>query len=44
MRQDLREQLEAFVKEKRIHAGFIITTVGSLRQASIRLADQPDGH
>lgn len=39
--QDLREELEAFVKEKRIRAGFIITTVGSLRQASIRLADQP---
>ena len=39
--QDLREQLEAFVKEKQIRAGFIITTVGSLRQASIRLADQP---
>jgi predicted DNA-binding protein with PD1-like motif len=39
--QDLREQLEAFVREKRIRAGFIITAVGSLRQASIRLADQP---
>jgi predicted DNA-binding protein with PD1-like motif len=39
--QDLREQLEAFVREKRIRAGFIMTTVGSLRQASIRLADQP---
>lgn len=38
--QDLRQQIEAFVKEKRIRAGFIITTVGSLRQASIRLADQ----
>lgn len=38
--QDLREQLEAYVKEKRIRAGFIVTTVGSLRQASIRLADQ----
>lgn len=39
--QDLRQQLEAFVKEKQIRAGFIITTVGSLRQAAIRLADQP---
>jgi predicted DNA-binding protein with PD1-like motif len=39
--QDLRKQLELFVKEKRIHAGFVITAVGSLRQASIRLADQP---
>jgi predicted DNA-binding protein with PD1-like motif len=39
--QDLRKQLETFVKAKRIRAGFVITTVGSLRQASIRLADQP---
>jgi uncharacterized protein len=39
--QDLRQQIEAFVKEKQIRAGFIITTVGSLRQAAIRLADQP---
>jgi predicted DNA-binding protein with PD1-like motif len=39
--QDLRQQLELFVKEKGIRAGFILTTVGSLRQASIRLADQP---
>jgi predicted DNA-binding protein with PD1-like motif len=38
--QDLRQQLEAFVKEKKITAGFIITGVGSLRRASIRLADQ----
>jgi predicted DNA-binding protein with PD1-like motif len=39
--QDLRQQLELFVKEQRIKAGFLITTVGSLRQASMRLADQP---
>lgn len=38
--QDLRQQIEAFAKEKHIRAGFIITTVGSLRQAAIRLADQ----
>jgi predicted DNA-binding protein with PD1-like motif len=38
--QDLRNELEAFVKEKRIRAGFLITAVGSLRQASIRFADQ----
>jgi uncharacterized protein len=36
----LRQQLESFVKDKRIRAGFIITAVGSLRQATIRLADQ----
>ena len=39
--QDLRQQLESFVKAQRIEAGFLITAVGSLRQASIRLADQP---
>lgn len=38
--QDLRQQIEAFTKEKHVRAGFIITTVGSLRQAAIRLADQ----
>ncbi len=38
--QDLRQQIEVFVKEKHIHAGFVLTTVGSLRQAAIRLADQ----
>jgi predicted DNA-binding protein with PD1-like motif len=39
--QDLRQQLEAFVKDKKIRAGFMITAVGSLRKAAIRLADQP---
>jgi predicted DNA-binding protein with PD1-like motif len=38
--QDLRQQIELFVKEKHIRAGFILTTVGSLPQAAIRLADQ----
>ncbi len=38
--QDLRQQIEAFTKQKHIRAGFIITTVGSLRRAAIRLADQ----
>ena len=38
--QDLRQQIEAFAKERHIRAGFIITTVGSLREAEIRLADQ----
>lgn len=38
--QDLRQELEAFVKEKKIRAGFMITGVGSLRKAAIRLADQ----
>jgi predicted DNA-binding protein with PD1-like motif len=40
--QDLRQQLETFVKQKRVRAGFIITAVGSLRKAAIRLADQSE--
>src|SRR6185295_5905513 len=39
--QDLRKEIENFLKEKQITAGFVITTVGSLRTASIRFADQP---
>jgi predicted DNA-binding protein with PD1-like motif len=39
--QDLRQELESFVKENKIRAGFVITTVGSLTRANIRLADQP---
>jgi len=38
--QDLRQELERFTKERDIRAGFVITTVGSLRKASLRLADQ----
>lgn len=38
--QDLRQEIEAFAKAKHFHAGFIITTVGSLKHAAIRLADQ----
>ena len=40
--QDLKQELVKFTKEKNIQAGFIITCVGSLKKASIRLADQPD--
>lgn len=38
--QDLRLEIEKFAKAKRLKAGFIITTVGSLEKASLRLADQ----
>jgi uncharacterized protein len=38
--QDLRQELEKFTKEKGLKAGFIITTVGSLEKATLRLADQ----
>lgn len=40
--QDLRVELERFTKANKISAGFILTAVGSLKKAKIRLADQPD--
>ncbi|HVF67488.1 MAG TPA: PPC domain-containing DNA-binding protein [Pyrinomonadaceae bacterium] len=40
--QDLRRELEKFTKERGIKAGFVITTVGSLQKASLRLADRSD--
>lgn len=40
--QDLRQQIELFVKARNVRAGFILTAVGSLRNATIRLADQKD--
>jgi predicted DNA-binding protein with PD1-like motif len=38
--QDLRKEIERFAKERHIKAGFILTTVGSLETAALRLADQ----
>ncbi|MBR7949399.1 DNA-binding protein [Microvirga sp. STR05] len=38
--QDLRQQLEAFVQAHQIRAGAIVTCVGSLTQATLRLANQ----
>ena len=38
--QDLRKEIEAFVKDNKITVGFVVTKVGSLRTASIRFADQ----
>lgn len=40
--QDLRAELEAFAKANDLKAGFIMTCVGSLRHAALRLANQPD--
>lgn len=40
--QDLRLELERFTKTKRIQAGFIVTGVGSLRKAALRLADKSE--
>jgi predicted DNA-binding protein with PD1-like motif len=38
--QDLKESLKDFVALNHIQSGFILTTVGSLKQAKIRFADQ----
>ncbi len=38
--QDLKNELKKFTIEKNINAGFIITCVGSLKHAKLRLADQ----
>lgn len=40
--QDLKERLKEFVIRNQIQSGFILTTVGSLKQATIRFADQND--
>jgi len=36
--QDLRVAIETYVKQMQIKAGYVITAVGSLQQACIRLA------
>ena len=41
--QDLRLELEKFVKEKNIAAGWVGTCVGSLTNYNIRFANQPKG-
>ncbi len=38
--QDLKESLRSFVEQQTISAGFIVTTVGSLKQAALRFAGQ----
>jgi predicted DNA-binding protein with PD1-like motif len=47
--QDLFDSIEAFVKEKQIEAGCILSGVGSLTHVTLRLADREflseyDGH
>ncbi|MDP5141017.1 MAG: DNA-binding protein, partial [Spirosomaceae bacterium] len=41
--QDLKKEIEAFVKKEKIEAGWIMTCVGSLTQSNIRFANQPEG-
>ena len=38
--QDLRQSLKTEAKDQNIKAGFILTAIGSLKQATIRLANQ----
>jgi predicted DNA-binding protein with PD1-like motif len=40
--QDLRRELERFAKEQKLEAGVVLTAVGSLTEAALRLADQSD--
>lgn len=39
---DLRREIEAYVREKSIAAGYVATCVGSLKRASIRLANRAE--
>ena len=41
--EDLRSSLERYVANHQLTAGFVITAVGSLRQAVLRFADQSGG-
>lgn len=38
--QDLRQSLKSFAQEQKIKAGFILTAIGSLKQAKIRFANR----
>jgi predicted DNA-binding protein with PD1-like motif len=40
--QDFKESIKNFVTSNNIEAGFILTTVGSLKQATLRFANQND--
>lgn len=41
--EDLRNAIDAMVKEKNISAGWIITCTGSLSECKIRFADRQEG-
>lgn len=40
--EDLKESLRWFVEHNNIQAGFILTSVGSLKQATLRFANRDD--
>jgi uncharacterized protein len=42
--EDLKESLRSFVEENNIQAGFILTGVGSLKQTTLRFANQNYSH
>lgn len=41
--QDIRKELEAYVRSAGIEAGWVVTCVGSLTQAHLRLANHREG-
>jgi uncharacterized protein len=41
--QDLRKEIEAYVRSARIEAGWVVTCVGSLTHTHLRLANQREG-
>jgi uncharacterized protein len=41
--QDLKQEIQRFIAEKQIKAGWISTCVGSLTDYNIRFANQPNG-
>jgi hypothetical protein len=40
--QDLRRELESFAKAEKLQGGLVLTAVGSLTKAALRLADQTE--
>jgi uncharacterized protein len=42
-KEDLKEQIDAYIKRENIEAGWIMTCVGSLTQYNLRFANQPSG-
>ena len=43
-RQDLKQEITAYVQQHKIEAGWIMTCVGSVTQYNLRFANQQDGN
>ena len=41
--QDLKQEIQAFARQEKVEAGWIITCVGSLTDYHLRFADHPNG-